>query len=307
MTLPAKVSSGAPDGVLRSAALMRALGAKANAVWSALSPSEARHLTQAMETLDDNPVSEVKAAQAYLRDVAETPRDAMGQAPSVWQRLARQDTAVTARFLAEERPAVIAVILSKLPEKTAAELVRDLPSEIATPALRHLLHLGPVHPRALQAIETTVEKALTAAPASPAAGTERIARIFDNLETRVEQGLLAALDGAEPGLGERIRALMFTFDDIAHLDPASLQTILASIDRSVLALALKGAREETANAFLNNMTQRARDLMKSEIEMLGPVRRADIEAARAELTGHARTLVKRGDILIHPDDEELVE
>lgn len=303
MSLPAPhPQTATSSGLLRSAALMRALGAKANGVWSALSPSEARDLTDAMGTLAEDPSHEADAARAYLHDVSRP-----GAANSIWQKLAHQDTIRIARLLSNERPQVIAVILSRLPEKTAAGLVRELPSETATPALRHLLHLGPVQPNALNAIEATVRQAMDAETGSQSAGSERIARIFDNLESRVEQGLLAALDSAEPGLGERIRALMFTFDDIGHLDPASLQTILAKVDRSILVLALKGAREATAQAFRTNMTQRAQDLLSSEIEMLGPVRRADIEAARAGLTSLARNLVKRGDILIHTDDEELVE
>ncbi|MEO0550037.1 MAG: FliG C-terminal domain-containing protein [Pseudomonadota bacterium] len=303
MSLPVKASAPAAPGMLRSAALMRALGQRASAVWSALSSSEATQLSTAMDALnEDSAAAEAEAARAYLKDLHTAP-----EAGSVWDRLANQDTAKTAPLLAGERPQIVAVILSRLPSRIAAELVRDLPPQHATLALRHLLHLGRVTPAALSTIETMLQHALMTTATTERAGTERLAQIFDNLDTRFEQGLLAALDNAEPGLGERIRGLMFTFDDIAHLDPASLQTILASIDRSVLVLALKGARPETAEAFHKNMTQRARELLQSEIEMLGPVRRADIEAARSDLTALARGLVKRGDILINPADDELVE
>mgnify|MGYP001797591995 FL=1 len=118
---------------------------------------------------------------------------------------------------------------------------------------------------------------------------------------------MSSLDQAEPGSGEKIRALMFTFEDLVQLDPASLQTILNDIDRSVLTVALKGASAPIANAFFSNMTQRAVALLQDEIAHLGAVRRSEIEAARAEILKIARTLVKRGELLPQSDDDELIE
>ncbi len=315
MSLPALANTAdRPDGLSRSAALMRALGSRASAVWATLSPHEARRLTAAMETLPESAASEGAAARAYVRDMSQTADQPSAPSLGLWQSLSKHDAATIAALIANESPQVIAVILSRLSPKSAAETVQALPMTLASEALLRLLRLGEIRPVALKAIEATLQKTLAAklAAASPGhaanTGHERVARIFDGLDSRTEQSLMAALDGAEPGLGDHIRTLMFTFDDLATLGPASIQTLLAGTDRAVLILALKGAKPETANAFFNNMTGRAGDLLRSEIETTGPVRRSEIDSARSEISALARTLVNRGDILARDEnDDELVE
>lgn len=302
------VSADTNDGLRRSAALMRALGARAASVWATLSPHEASRLTAAMEALPDDPRSERAATEAYVSEMAQ-----MSAPPAssndVWQVLSTRDGAANADLIGEESPQIIAVILSRLTPASAAATVRALPKALATAALQRLMHLGDVQPAALNAIETTLQQATRARQLDKVSnGHERVARIFDSLDSRVEQGLLSSLENAEPGAGERIRALMFTFDDLAALGPASIQTILSGVDRALLIIALKGANPATAQAIFRNMTTRAADLLRSEIDAAGPVRRSEIEAARNEIIALAHTLVKRGDILsVDDEDDELVE
>ncbi len=307
MNLPA-LKPSPQSGLSRSAALMRALGSRASAVWATLSPQEAQRLTAAMDAMPDNTALETNAARDYIRDMSRA-APAASTITDVWQSLSMRDGATIAALITSESPQVIAVILSRLSPESAAFTVRALPQALATEALHRLLHIGDIHPAAFTAIETTLQRALgQSAAIIIRTGHERVARIFDSLDTRVEQDLLASLDRTEPGIGERIRALMFTFDDLATLDPAGLQTILASIDRAVLILALKGAKSDTTDAFLSNMTSRAGDLLRSEIEATGPIRRSEIETARAEITAMARTLVNRGEILSgDSEDDELIE
>ena len=309
--LLATPTAPASDGLTRSAALLRALGARAANVWSSLSPEEARKLSSAMQSLPDDADLEARASHAYVREMtAISPNRPPGVAAgSLWSRLSAQDGQAIAALLRDESPQVMAVILSWITSEAAASTIRCLPQAQATEVLRRLLHLGPVLPAALKAIERSLQDRIGAAETrSTGSGHERVAAIFDRLDSRVEQGLLAKLDQAEPGTGERVRALMFSFDDLANLGPASLQTILAGVDRAILILALKGARESTAKAFYDNMTMRAGELLRSEIEATGPVRRSEIEAARNQITALARSLVDRGDILAgDEDDDELVE
>ena len=309
--LLATPTAPASDGLTRSAALLRALGARAANVWSSLSPEEARKLSSAMQSLPDDADLEARASQAYVREMtAISPNRPPGVATgSLWSRLSAQDGQAIAALLRDESPQVMAVILSWITSEAAASTIRCLPQAQATEVLRRLLHLGPVLPAALKAIEHSLQDRIGAAETrSTGSGHERVAAIFDRLDSRVEQGLLAELDQAEPGTGERVRALMFSFDDLSNLGPASLQTILAGVDRAILILALKGARESTAKAFYDNMTMRAGELLRSEIEATGPVRRSEIEAARNQITALARSLVDRGDILAgDEDDDELVE
>ncbi|MEL6691939.1 MAG: FliG C-terminal domain-containing protein [Pseudomonadota bacterium] len=296
------------DGMTRSALLMRALGAKAASVWSELSPDEAEQLSAAMQALPDDANAEQSALHAYVQTMRQTPSMSLTPPTNVWAKLSRQEGTLIAGMVQGESPQVIALILSRLAPDAAANTVRALPRTLATDALKRLLNLGPIHPAALRAIERVLENSLTQSKSGKlAGGHEHVARIFDSLDSGSESTLLSSLDSAEPGAGEKIRALMFTFDDLAALDPGSLQTILGSIDRAVLTVALKGATPTVSDAFFKNVTQRAADLLREDIAAVGPVRRSEIDAARAEVLQVARALVKRGDLLPQNQDDELIE
>ena len=311
MNLPARTVPAAPDqrsGLKRSALLMRALGARAASVWSQLSPQEAQQLSDAMQTLPEDSVAEQRAVESYVASMS-TPQAARPAAPTtLWQRLSRCDGAHIADLVQSESPQVIAVIFSRLAPDSAAAAVTALPRSLATEALKRMLSLGDVHPSALRGIEMALSLRLEQMrPSGSHGGHERVARIFDQLDSKSEKALMSSIDTAEPGAGEKIRAFMFTFEDLAKLDAASLQTILGRVDRAVLTLALKGAPEAVADAFYTNITQRAGDLLRDEIETTGPIRRSEIEAARSEIIEIARALVKRGDILSRDAEDELIE
>lgn len=296
------------DGLQRSARLMQALGARGGPIWSELSPEEASALSAAMEQLGpDMDEAGESLANAFLIDAASEP-DASGLKlqSGLWRKLADLETVHLRTFLAGEPPQTIAMIVSCLDAAAAARLVRALTPAAALDVLRRLLKLGTPHPAALAAIEARLSGQMAMLTAG--GGHERVARIFDRLDGRDEKTLLAALENAEPGAGARVRALMFTFDDLATLPAAGLQTLLAAADRASLVMALKGARPETEQAFFGNMTSRAGAFLREEIDGTGPVRRSDVDAARADLVTLARTLIQRGEIGAQESDEdELVE
>jgi len=309
MSLPAL--SHAPsinDGMTRSALLMRALGAKASAVWSQLSPDEAAQLSHAMQTLPEDEPAEQAAVKRYVHSMRTPAISSPAQSGGVWIALSQCDGTYLAGLVLDESPQVIALMVSRLSPEAAADTVRALPKSLATEALKRLLNLGDVHPAAIRALETALGQQLEQKRAQDLnGGHEHVARIFDQLDSSSESTLLSSLDSAEPGAGKKIRALMFTFEDLAKLDPASLQTILGSVDRAVLTLALKGAETSVAEAFFANITQRAASLLREEIAATGPVRRSEIDMARAEVLTVARALVKRGDLLPQGTDDELIE
>lgn len=313
MNLPAQTTAPSvalSPGTARAARLMRALGPAASAVWAELSPDEADTLSAAMQNASPESRSG-NDADELLRAVHRRPREAHAAktGSDVWARLATLEPGLIARQLRHENPQVLAVILSRLQPDLAAETVRALPRSLATETLRRLLYLGPVRKPALAAIEGALSELLTSARQGGGRdGHEAVARIFDQLGSGREQALLASLDEAEPGSAPRIRALMFTFDDLAGLRPAAIQTILSSVDRAVLSTALRGAKPAVRKVFLQNMTKRAGDLLVAEIETSEPVRRSEIETARQEITGIARSLARRGDILSQDEQEDdLVE
>jgi flagellar motor switch protein FliG len=309
MSVPAKsrVQMHSP-GLMRSALLMRALGAKAASVWSQLSPKEAEHLSQAMQTLPEDAEGEHQAVAAYVQSMRASPEPEARTANGIWGRLSAYEGAQLANLLQSESPQIIALTLSRLSSEAAADAVRALPRALATESLKRLLNLGDVHPAAIQVIASSLDLRLSRTQTQDhTGGHERVARIFDSLDQGSETELMSSLNQAEPGAGEKIRALMFTFEDLAALDPASLQTILGSVDRAVLTLALKGASVAVADAFFNNVTQRAAELLRDDMAGIGPIRRSEVDAARAEVLAVARTLLKRGELLRTEDDDELVE
>jgi len=301
MSALARQSAPLAPGLARSARLMRALGPDAAPIWAELDPQEAAQLSAAMDRLADDPSADNDA----LRRFAETQRATSGA--GVWSELSALETSALAALLRHERPQVAALILSRLSGDAAAKLLRVLPPSLSIEAMQRLLHLGEVHPAAMTSLEQHLKGRVAAlAREGGRAGIERIARIFDRLDPRAGTLFLAALDKSEPGAGEKIRSLMFTFDDLATLNAGGMQTLLAAADRTVLITALKGAKEATTAAFFANMTSRAGDLLREEIAALGPVRRSDIEAARGELVDLARQLIARGDLQAGkaaPDDE----
>ena len=304
MSALARPSVPLAPGIARSARLMRALGPDAAAIWVELDPQEAETLSAAMDQMADDPSADSEA----LRRFTQAQRATSGA--GVWAELSALDTPVLAALVRHERPQVVALILSRLSGEAAAKLLRTLPPSLSIEAMQRLLHLGEVHPAAMAGLEQFLKGRVAALAREGAqAGVERIARIFDRLDPRAGTLFLAALETAEPGAGDKVRALMFTFDDLATLDAAGMQTLLAAADRSVLIMSLKGAKPTTSAAFFANLTQRAGDLLREEISALGAVRRSEVEPARANLVELARQLISRGEIRAGKasEQDELVE
>ena len=293
------------SGLSRSASLLRALGAKAAPVWAELDPEDAAAISAVMEQASPQADMGQAAASAFLEDAA----SAGARAQSIWKQLSALDVEHLLALIEDENPQVIALTLSRIEPDSAAALVRRFPALLATDVLQRMLHMIPIHAAALSAIEQNFKTRLgVISAAQPTKPDAMVARIFDALPTEDSQALLAALHTTEPGAGERIRALMFTFADLASLSPAGLQTLLSRANRATLTLALKGVTGNVADAFFNNMTARARDVLNEEISALGPRPRGEVEAARGELVTLTRTLIETGDIRPsgHDRDEDLI-
>ena len=311
MTLPATMAAcpvSETAGTRRAARLMRALGPAATAVWSELDAADADRLNRAMSGTAEEASPATEETGAFLSAFRSNDSQEAEHGP-VWPELDRLEPSAIARTIACEHPQLIALILSRLSAGMAAQTVRILPRGLATEALKRLMTLGRVSQDTLDLVETAMRSLVRQPPGqSGADGVENVARILGHMDPRIEQGLMASLDETEPGSAARIRALMFTFDDLATLQPAAIQTILSSIDRADLAIALKGAKSAVRQVFLSNMTKRAGEMLTAEIEAAGPVRRSQIESARREIMTIARTLARRGDILAESDaEDELVE
>ena len=133
---------------------------------------------------------------------------------------------------------------------------------------------------------------------------EVMAEIFNNLERAAEARFMDALEKARPESAEKIRSLMFTFDDLGKLDPASVQTLIRACDKEKLPLALKGATESMRNLFLANMSERAAKIMREDIAAMGPVRLKDVEESQQYIVNTAKDLEARGEITLAKGQEE---
>lgn len=288
-------------GLSRSASLLRALGANAAPVWAELDAEDAAAIAAAMDQAMPHSGTDADAANAALK--------AAGAQSSVWEKLSALPTDELAALIDTEAPQVIALTLSRIDPEAAAALVRRAPTMLATEVLHRMLHMATPHESAVRAIEQTFAKRL-AAGASVAQNRpdETVARILDALPSDAGDPLLDALHKIEPGAGERVRALMFNFEDIASLAPAGMQTLLSRVDRTVLTLALKGAPDNIADTFFRNMTARAREVLLEEIAALGARPRAEVETARTKLVSLTRTLIDAGEILPGGDlsDRDLI-
>ena len=280
-------------GLARSAHLLHSLGANAAEVWNELDPQDAASLSEAMNTLGE-PISDgLDVVSDYVSEMTE-----QYQKTSVWRHLSSMEPDSLVNLLSDEHPQLIALMLTRIDPPAAAGFVQRVPALLATDILHRILHTGAPLPRAVSVIEKNYSEHFSLSEPTQIAPTQdTVARIFEALPEGKCETLLTALHTIEPGTNKRIKDLMFGFDDLASLTPAGLQTLLANAKRATLILALKGVTGPVADAFLRNMTARARDVLQEDIAALGPQRRTDVAAARALLVDLARRLMVAGEIL----------
>ncbi len=298
-------------GPVRAARLMRAMGRGAGPVWAELTPDETHMITSHMKDLRaDETLDEGELLDLFLRD-SETlgePAEASQSAGPVGQKLQAAAPETLAVIAGRESPQIAAYILTHLSPRQAAGVLRMLDQAQAIAILKRMVNYTPPPEPVSCVINDSLNGMLERLGAGEGAGHERVARIFDQFDTRREGALLTGLEAVDPRTGEKVRALMFGFDDLGAFDAAGIQTLLANAERADLVLALKGARGSTREAFFSNMTQRAGELVREEMAALGAVRRSEVDAAQRLLVDIARGLIRRGDIrLDSTEDDELVE
>ncbi len=229
---------------------------------------------------------------------------------NVWDKLGNVNEAVLAGYLANEYPQTVAVILAKLRPDFAARVLGELPEDFATQCIERMLNTEPVNREVLEKIETTLRTEFISnlTRSSKRDSHELMAEIFNNLDRQTEAKFLGSLEGRHQDSVNRIKALMFVFEDLGKLDASGVQTLLRSADKSDLALALKGASESLRNLFFTNMSERGGKLLRDEMQAMGPVRLKDVDAAQTRLVATAKDLAARGEIILSDgkEDDELI-
>jgi len=219
---------------------------------------------------------------------------------NMWQKLGNIDAVVLANFLKNEYPQTIAVILSRIRPEHSANVLRNLPGELSIEVVSRMLRMESVQKEALDHIENTLrtEFVSTLTQTRRRDPHEMMAEIFNGFDRQTETRFLAALDATNQESAERIRALMFTFEDLGKLDSAGLQTLMRQVDKDILARALKGASQEMRAFFLGAMSQRAGKNMQDDMQGLGPLRLKEVDEAQMKMVVLTKELAAKGEIVI---------
>jgi flagellar motor switch protein FliG len=219
---------------------------------------------------------------------------------TMWDKLANVNESVLANYLKNEYPQTVAVVLSKIKSEHAARVLAALPEEFALEVVQRMLRMESVQKDILDKVEQTlrVEFMSNLARTAKRDSHEMMAEIFNNFDRQTESRFLTALEERSRDSSERIKALMFTFEDLAKLDPGSIQTLLRHVEKDKLALALKGATDSLRDVFFSNLSERAGKILREDMEALGPVRLKDVDEAQMRMVNVAKDLANKGEIMI---------
>jgi flagellar motor switch protein FliG len=335
-TLPAERQLSGPE---RAAVLMLALGEQYGAkIWTMLDDDELRKISVVMSTIGTVDAEQVEnlllefvgrmsASGALMGNYDATERllhqylppervglimeEIRGPAGrNMWEKLSNVQEEMLANYLKNEYPQTVAVVLSKIGPDHAARVLAILPEELALDVVNRMLRMEAVQKEVLERVEQTLRTEFMSnlSQTRRRDAHEVMAEIFNNFDRQTETRFLTALEEENRESAERIKTLMFTFDDLTKLDAGSAQTLMRHVEKDKLAVALKGATEPVRQFFLSNMSTRAAKMLMDDMQAMGPVRLREVDEAQALLVNLAKDLAAKGEIVISKSrgEEELV-
>ena len=219
---------------------------------------------------------------------------------TIWDKLNNVNEAVLANYLKNEYPQTVGVVLSKLKPGHSASVLSLLPENFSMEVIMRMLRMEAVQKEVLDNIEKTLRTEFMSNLARGSRGDnhELMADIFNSLDRQSQDRFLTALEERNRDSAEKIKALMFTFEDLARLDNNGVQTLLRQVEKDKLALALKGSTDQMRDLFFKNMSERAGKMMKEDMDALGPVRLSDVEESQMMIVQLAKELAAQGQIVI---------
>lgn len=215
-------------------------------------------------------------------------------------------------FIMDEHPQTIALILSHLSSAFGAEILKGLPADRQLQVIRRIAHMGQTNPEVIAEVERGLESRmanLMNQSFEKAGGVNSVAEILNVTDRATERSLLESLSQEDPELVDEIRRLMFVFDDIGKLTDKDIQTVLKNVETSQWAMALKGASPELKQKVLGNLSTRAAQTLKEEIEYLGAKKLSEVESVQQQIVDIVRKLEDAGQITVHAaeENEQLVQ
>ena len=327
--------SGKMSGPQKAATFMLAVGEDhASKLFAMMHEDEIRDISQAMASLGTVSASTVEdLAREFTETIGQTgnlvgtwettermllrtlPRERVSQimeeirgpaGRTMWDKLGNVNEAVLANYLKNEYPQTVAVVLTKVKAEHAARVLSMLPESFAMEVVMRMLRMESVQKEALDGVEKTLKAEFMSnlARAQRRDAHEMMAEIFNNLDRQSESRILASLEERNRDAAERIRSLMFTFDDLVRLDGQGVQVLLRNVPKEQLILALKGASENLRDLFLKNMSERAGKMFKEDLAGLGPVRLREVDEAQAAVVVMAKDLAAQGQIVLQEGRED---
>jgi flagellar motor switch protein FliG len=229
---------------------------------------------------------------------------------TMWDKLGNVNELVLANYLKNEYPQTVSVVLSKIKPEHAARVLAVLPEQLASEVILRMLRMEAVQKEVLDDVERTLRNEFMSnlARTNRRDAHELMADIFNHLDRNTENRFLAILEERSRESADRIKALMFTFEDLAKLDPGAVQTLLRMAEKDKVALALKGGSETLRNLFFSNMSERAGKILREDMQAMGPVRLRDVDEAQTYVVQLCKDLAAQGQIVIADSkgDDELV-
>jgi len=226
--------------------------------------------------------------------------------------LRKADAAQLLNFVRAEQPQAVALVLAHVKPEQAAYVLSQLPVELQTDIAHRIATLGHIAPEVVKDVESVLQSKVLGGKEerySTRGGVEPLAEILQRVERGTESAIIEGLERIDPALAEEVRSKMFVFDDLVGLDDRALQQVLMEVSANDLALALKKTSEEVKAKIFKNMSQRAREHLEEEMELLGPQRVSAVEEAQQKVVATVRRLEAEGRITISRagEEEELVE
>ena len=239
-----------------------------------------------------------------VKQIMEEMRGPAGR--NMWDKLGNVNEAVLANYLKNEYPQTVAVVLSKIKTDHAARVLALLPENFSMEVIMRMLRMEVVQKEILDHVERTLRTEFMTNLARTARrdSHELMADIFNNLDRNTETRFMTALEERNRESAERIKQLMFTFDDLARVDSSGIQLLLRQVEKDQLAVALKGSSQEVKELFFANMSERAGKMMKEDMDAMGAVRLKDVDEAQSGIVQVAKALSDAGEIVIAGSDEE---
>ncbi len=239
-----------------------------------------------------------------VKQIMEEMRGPAGR--NMWDKLGNVNEAVLANYLKNEYPQTVAVVLSKIKTDHAARVLALLPENFSMEVIMRMLRMEAVQKEILNHVERTLrtEFMTNLARTAHRDSHELMADIFNNLDRNTETRFMTALEERNRESAERIKQLMFTFDDLARVDSSGIQLLLRQVEKDQLAVALKGSSQEVKELFFANMSERAGKMMKEDMDAMGAVRLKDVDEAQSGIVQVAKALSDAGEIVIAGSDEE---